>query len=886
MPRKPPKAIPSSLPADLIPDTALPPNLVLDAQGCALRDVLRVDLERAGFVPIECFAFCTRLLMAVCEDSTACGLALHPPHSPIRIEKGQRRRVRAAAHPVRERADEPIVILIARMLMNDGLAALQERDTARFAAERALATIAEALHELANDSRWKPLLMSNPDFHRHRLFELHYETYGYPAYPFFAADLHYGLIARLAQLQGAPEEKWEHALRTTITAPKALIPVIPGDWLPEHPEELDMQQARAILEQAAERLEGIEPSTRADYVGKFLDLLESGAARRPYRVRSSRLARRHLHHSGSEDFDEMIERESGWETQLAALEHGFDVDDNIDFSTDATTSARVLRELDGLSPSDKQRQARFIRQRIVLDRNRTVYSPGVIPLHELASYYAALSSMSDSANAIARWEHLTKLVFLDFLIHTGRPPEWIAAIQVGTAPQMPCLDSPPIYDPARGLIAYTPNTYPTIPAWLQPPAASASADDIAAWQFRVRQHDAAYEPISFVYELPLTPVQQALITELIRAREAALGEMEMSTATSSELFLVPEGNPLRAWNDSDTDRLLAGITAFVRHLHPAWRTVTSTRIARSFEPHYSGVYGLDPVYASYISGQVGDTWARPVHYSYVRVEQLYQAYCKAQSAFRQALEGEHALTARAGPAALPWIRLEPGHTEFHSKSAFGSWRYPRIEVLQRIFRTLEQMAADSDPQPAHNARIALYTVQLQASIGLRPFEVVALSRRAVDLTRKRITLTGKPNPAFETHRQIPIPDALHPSISALMDLTTARRDPEDADSLFWVWENGGRIPAQVHDIERVWREAAARAGLEQEQVPDLYALRHFFRSRALEMGLPIGAINALMGHQVAGCELYNPYLGNDPSAVFEQGRQLAAHILVELNGRE
>lgn len=885
MSRKPPKATPSSLPTDLIPDTALLPNLVLDAQGCALRDVLCMDLERSGFAPIECFAFCTRLLMAFCEDGTACSLALHPPHSPIKTEKGQRRRVRAAAQPVRERADEPIVILIARMLMNDGLVTLQNRDIARLAAERALATIAETLQELARDPKWKSLLMRIPDFHRHRLFELHYETYGYPAYPFFATDLHYGLIARLAQLQGAPEEKWEHALRTTITAPKALIPVIPGDWLPEHPEELDMQQARAILEQAAERLEGIEPSTRADYVGKFLDLLERGAARRPYRVRGSRLAGRHLHHSRSEDFDERIERESGWETRLAALEHGFDVDDQNDFSSDATTAAQVLRELEGLGPSDKQRQARFIRQRIVLDRNRTVYSPSVIPLHELASYYAALGEKPNSTNALQHWQHLTALVFLDFLIHTGRPPEWIAAIQVGTALQMPCLGSPPIYDPIQGLIAYTPDAYPTIPEWLQPPA-SASADTIAAWQFRLRQHDAAYEPICFVYELPLSPIQQALVFELSRAKEAALAELNLTGSTSSELFMVLEGNHMRAWNESDTTHLLAKITAFVRHLHPAWRSVTAARLARSFEPHYSGVYGLNPVYATYISGQVDDTWARPVHYSYVRVEHLYHEYGNAQTAFRQALKGEHALTASADSELLPWLGLEPSDKVFQAESAFGSWRYPKIEVLQRIFRTLEQMEADADPQPAHNARIALYTVQLQASTGLRPFEVVGLSRRAVDLKRNRITLTGKPNAAFETHRQIPIPDALYQPISGLMESGKMRLNLRDVDSLFWVWENGKDVPAEVQHIERVWQDAGTRAGLEKEQVPDLYGLRHFFRSRSLEMGLPLATINALMGHQVAGCELYNPYLGNDPSAVFEQGQQLAACILAELKGKE
>lgn len=488
-------------------------------------------------------------------------------------------------------------------------------------------------------------------------------------------------------------------------------------------------------------------------------------------------------------------------------------------------------------------------------------------------------------STLEHWQRLNKLVFLDFLIHTGRPPEWIAAIQVGTVRQIPRYGSSPIYDPTRGLIAYTPDTYPTIPQWLQP-AGSSSADEIAAWQFRLRQHDAAYEPIYFVYELPLSPIQQALVFELIGAKEAALADLGLIGSASSELFMVLEGDSIRAWNESDTTQLLGGLTASVRHLHPTWRSVTPARLAKSFEPHYSGLYELNPVYATYISGQVEDTLARLVHYSYVRAEHLYQEYSKAQTAFRQALEHEHALTARADSVRLPWVELDPYDNVFQSGSAFGSWRYPRVEILRRIFRMLEQMAADSDPKPAQNARTCLYTVQLEASTGLRPFEVVSLSRRAVDLQRKRITLTGKTNPTFETHRQVPVPDTLHLSLSLLLDMDVPPHNPKEADSLFWMWENERMIPAEVQHIERVWQNAGTRAGLEKEQVPDLYALRHFFRSRALEMGSPIATINALMGHQVAGCELYNPYLGNDTSAVFEQGKQLAAHILAELKGRE
>lgn len=885
MPRKPPSATPLSLPAELIPDTALLPNLALGTEALALRDTLSLALERAGFAPIDSYSFCTRVLNAFCEDGTVHGSAVHPPHGPIKTEKGQRRRVHAASQPIRERSDQPILVLVARMFIQDGLETIHAGDIVRVAAERALGTISTTVQELSQDAHWKPLLTRVPDFHCHRIFELHYETNGYPSYPYFAADLHYGLIARLAQLQAAPEEKREHALRTTITAPKALIPVIPKDWLPEHPEELDSQQARAILEQAAERLEGIEPATRADYVGKFLDLLESGAARRPYHVRGTRSARRHLSPSLSKDIDEEIERESLLEAQLAALAQGFELDDASDFSVDSTLASQVLAELEGLGPSDKRRQARFIRQRIVLDRNRTIYSPGVIPLHELAAYYAALSPKPNSNAPVGIWQILTRLVFLDFLVHTGRPPEWIAAIQVGNAPDLPCRGEPPVYDPARGVIAYTPDAYPTIPEWLQPPA-SALADEIAAWRFRVRQHDAAYEPISFVYELPLSSVQQALVGKLMCAKDSAFAALGIQAPSSDGLFLVIENNHIRCWNEADTSQLLLDLTDYVRRLHPAWGKVTAPRFEKSFKPHFCTTHGLDPVYATYISARVEDSLARPVHYSYVRLNLLSRQYFRAQADFREAIEREHALTANVHTPALPWSDLPPNGVEPKSDAGFGSWRCPRRRILRQIFAALEQMTDEPDAQTSYNARVAFCALRLGIGTGLRPFELTDILRRAVDLPHKTIALSGKPNPAFETHRQVPIPDSFMEPIRLLVNKDEDRWSPKDDAYLFRVYENGTKVAAAVHHMESIWQEAGMRAGLEKEQIPDLYGLRHFFRSRALELNFPLTTINALMGHQVAGCELYNPYLGHDAKLVFEQGRQIAAGIFSELESKE
>ncbi len=116
-------------------------------------------------------------------------------------------------------------------------------------------------------------------------------------------------------------------------------------------------------------------------------------------------------------------------------------------------------------------------------------------------------------------------------------------------------------------------------------------------------------------------------------------------------------------------------------------------------------------------------------------------------------------------------------------------------------------------------------------------------------------------------------------VIVITDEIAARREEPN---LLWIYEHEVLVPLQVETLDALWREAGQRAGLRPEQVPDLYGLRHFFRSRALELNMPLYIINALMGHQVAGCELYNPFLDYDSRAIFEAGQRLAEQIAVEL----
>ena len=65
-------------------------------------------------------------------------------------------------------------------------------------------------------------------------------------------------------------------------------------------------------------------------------------------------------------------------------------------------------------------------------------------------------------------------------------------------------------------------------------------------------------------------------------------------------------------------------------------------------------------------------------------------------------------------------------------------------------------------------------------------------------------------------------------------------------------------------------------------MPDWYALRHYWRSRALEESIPFDAINALMGHQVLGCDLYNRALNQTLATALTHGRALADIIAQEV----
>jgi integrase len=162
---------------------------------------------------------------------------------------------------------------------------------------------------------------------------------------------------------------------------------------------------------------------------------------------------------------------------------------------------------------------------------------------------------------------------------------------------------------------------------------------------------------------------------------------------------------------------------------------------------------------------------------------------------------------------------------------------------------------------------------------LRPYEVTRLNARAVDLHAGTILVVGKFNYAYESYRQLPIPRELIALVKWLLLGTEQSKEQDLNAPLIQMHRDNAYLPARLNDLQLVWEQAAIASGkLRSEQVPELGSLRHFYRTFALHAGFPHPAVNALMGHQSGGCELYHPYLNQDPHEVFQVGLRLASEI--------
>jgi len=145
-------------------------------------------------------------------------------------------------------------------------------------------------------------------------------------------------------------------------------------------------------------------------------------------------------------------------------------------------------------------------------------------------------------------------------------------------------------------------------------------------------------------------------------------------------------------------------------------------------------------------------------------------------------------------------------------------------------------AAEGEDWIARRNRAML---ELMARAGLRVGEVVALERDDLRLGERSgwaVVRSGK----GAKRREVPLNSSVRAALRAYLDA----RPPFPTPRLFV--SASGR-PLSARDVQRMVAEAARRARIEGKVTP--HTLRHTFATRALEKGMDIATLAAILGHE-------------------------------------
>jgi hypothetical protein len=881
----------------LIPDEVVIPNLGLSPGTLELRDELVSRLRSRDVPPLEMTAFVHRVLTTFCQNGSPLGLALRSPTIHPSRRPGQMCRVPAAAWQPRAPIGEPLVCALARRIVRAAAEAQPEHAAWLPVASRLLDQAGSALNNLSKEGRWALTLLARPGGTVNRIFDLHFHTAGYPAWDHLASRLQAGLVAQIRK-ESAPTFKprsvRDHNIRTYCTAPKTLVPLIRAELLPPALAALDEDAGllRDVLWQAAALVERITPNTRHDYVTKLLDLLRGGAANRSPSIGQSGFGRRRHRPFRLAELDpeahpasapgvrgwQELARRTALDEDTPVVESGLDEEDG-EYDDD-------LGRTEAPRQSDGRRLPWYLGNRITLARNPGPDDPRIFQVREMAEFYAVvLGEPTRRRNLAERLNRAGRFLMLDLLFHTGRTPEWLASVSLDTLLSQDEVPPQPVYDASRGAIGYAPACTVGVPPRLL-------GSDVEAARERRRQAGSC-EPVRLWYPLPLTPFQVSLISAYLKLRAQAVATMRPTegiriSADAGQLFLLAQDGHLRTWTATDSEALCHDLTAALRCRHPAWPAVRPARFRLSFSAWYRH-HGLDPLYGFYVSEHYRNELQMPAIYSRIHAEALAHAYTAAQEQLRDEIEAEYRDLAGAASESkndpLLWQpEASPETAPWHAEDTFGSWHCPRRSRVRALLAGLADMAASADPATARRGRIGRTAAGLTALGGLRPAEVCNLRARWVDLDDGSIAVDGKDNFALTADRQVPVAEALRGLLEEALADSIHGPLPDDGRGHYLLWLDAAGVPVALSEEagNRILVEAGARAGLREEQTPDWYALRHFYRSYALGAGTPFEVINALMGHQVLGCDLYNRALDQQADGVLTQGCALADCIAQEV----
>jgi len=296
------------------------------------------------------------------------------------------------------------------------------------------------------------------------------------------------------------------------------------------------------------------------------------------------------------------------------------------------------------------------------------------------------------------------------------------------------------------------------------------------------------------------------------------------------------------------DVLEAWSQVYQAHM-PSEPEITESRLRLTFNTLITVISGLDPLLSAMISGQWRFSLRAPLHYTTIPLTLLANRY---RTAVRK-LWG----ACRACEPGLPKWPERPA--AILPRGFQGSPYMPKRAIMRRVVATLAETSRDpSETQETrHNAQTLLALYLLACLCGLRISSTGNLKTwyfdfQAVwgDTSMPWLALPKTRGNRFtSSSRLIPLPGTMLPLLDKLV---TGRHQ----DHPFHFLKGGEKLPATGYQI---------MAHLDNLELPypRWHAGRHLLRTYLLEQGYGFDATNAILGHQSAGREQFNPYLPVD-----------------------
>jgi hypothetical protein len=724
-----------------------------------------------------------------------------------------------------------------------------------FARRTVLPEMTASLDELGQALKSLPILRLFPELAElpgaddNILWSTHAKLIGAGAYPFLAADLQIGLVTALNRTGWVQSKAAAKSLDARLTGVLRIFPLLPTEALATALRTREAVACGDLIWRTANSLSRIKTETLSGVPGQELSLRPE--TRRSYFIDSCRL----LNHPE-------------W---AATIELETPLGENANNSATHQSWKKFMAEDDDLPESDLAPDRFRVRHLEKVERQvsrrlhpgTTLEEAAACPVEHpgLTIYGEELAVMREYHHPLA-WNaaHPSEVAALLALFYkprqrldalnderlgirtailslylTGRSLEWLLRVEVGRWPEVESSDyklPAPRYVPERDSILYWPEAIPDLPTHTEH-----SAD--------------LFEPVSPVWVLPLPEPLVPWWRELARRRS--------------------EGSRILAVTAQQVNQALQDATVILRKRAPNLPALTEGRLRAGYTALIEQDGQLDPLLAAFISGQWRTSLRVPLFYTTVRLELLTKRYRAAVRKMWEVLRQVEPELPDVPSLPLPdWPEL-----------SFGSPYFPKQNVLCRAVQTI-QAAIDgaTNAEDRHNALTlkALYGLALLG--GLRISEAGHL--RAVDFDWEviwqgqsllwLILSETKGNRWTSAGRILPLTEILAPLLKQLL--------PKEAHApAFYFLSKGRRLPATREEIRRQIDRLGA-------PFPRWHAGRHNLRTFLLERGLPFDAINAVLGHQSAGRELFNLYCPGAAGEAWCAFWPLAAELARSLGWKE